>query len=65
MTFIICLDYNSDRSTVEMTKFIKHHMHKFIFSVSNANANAKVGASKWAVKTDEFFAKVTFYENIL
>lgn len=62
--FYCSLDYNGDRNTAEMTKFIKYRMHQFIFKVSE-KALKSTAASKWNVNFENFFSKVNTLRHTL
>lgn len=58
VNLMIFVDYNGERSTADMTKFLKTHGHQFIFKVSEKIKVSKTNLSKWNVDFDSFFAKV-------
>ncbi len=53
------LDYDDERKTPEMTKYIKNRMHQFIFKVSE-KVSKSAQSSKWNVNFESFFSKVLY-----
>lgn len=58
---VLIIDYDDERKTPEMTKYIKNRMHQFIFKVSE-KVSKSAQSSKWNVNFESFFSKVHLHE---